>query len=69
MQKTVIRVGGMSCAHCVRRVENALKGVEGTVTVSVDLASGSAEVQYDDATADMTALRTAIEDVGYEALS
>ncbi|ULQ59146.1 heavy-metal-associated domain-containing protein [Brucepastera parasyntrophica] len=43
MTKT-IQVSGMSCGHCVKRVENALKNIPGVTKVSVNLDSGSASI-------------------------
>jgi Cu+-exporting ATPase len=39
-----LAVDGMSCAHCVARVEQALRSVPGVVAVDVDLGSQSARV-------------------------
>ena len=67
-----IGIGGMTCAACVGRVERALNKVPGVQTCSVNLATESAHVQWqdgqDEATA-LPALRRAIRDAGYEPLS
>lgn len=39
-----IRVDGMTCAACVRRVERALQHVPGAESVSVNYAAGSAQI-------------------------
>ena len=57
-------VEGMSCAHCVAAVRDALGKVNGVKAVDVDLASRRVCVRggFDDA-----AVRAAIGDAGYEA--
>jgi len=63
-----VSVGGMTCAACVRRVENALAAVPGVLSASVNLATGRATVTHDAAWAGMEALSQAIVDAGYEYL-
>ena len=43
--KTVVRVEGMTCQHCVRAVFTALAGVEGITRADVRI--GSAEIEHD----------------------
>jgi copper chaperone CopZ len=43
--KTLVRVEGMTCQHCVRAVFTALGGVEGITRADVRI--GSAEVEHD----------------------
>jgi Cu+-exporting ATPase len=68
LQTTTITVGGMSCASCVRRVEQALKTVEGVKEASVNLASSRALVVHDPDEAVLAALKDKITDTGYEFL-
>ncbi|MEE9911322.1 MAG: heavy metal translocating P-type ATPase, partial [Deltaproteobacteria bacterium] len=67
-EKVTISVGGMTCAACVRRVENALKEVEGVLDVSVNLATGRATVIHQARWAGVSGLARAIADHGYEFL-
>jgi Cu+-exporting ATPase len=55
----------MTCASCVARVEEALKSVPGVVSVSVNLASEKANVEYLEGT-EFADLRHAVKDGGYE---
>jgi Cu+-exporting ATPase len=64
-QKSIFPVGGMTCASCVARVEEALKSVPGVVSVSVNLASEKATVEYLEGT-EIADLRRAVKDAGYE---
>ena len=67
-EKVTVSVGGMTCAACVRRVENALSEVEGVLEVSVNLATGRATVIHQARWAGVPALARAIADHGYEFL-
>ncbi len=64
-KKSIFPVGGMTCAACVARVEEALKDVPGVVSVSVNLASEKATVEYLEGTP-YTDLKKAVEEAGYE---
>lgn len=66
--KTTILVGGMTCAACVRRVENALTSVPGVESASVNLATSRAALVYSPRVANQAAFRRAVEDAGYEYL-
>lgn len=73
-------IAGMTCASCVARVEKALKGVPGVTQASVNLATESARIIWDDpastpansAASERTAeqwrarLSRAVRDAGYE---
>jgi P-type Cu+ transporter len=66
--KTTVSVGGMSCAACVRRVENALKEVPGVKDVAVNLATARATISHTPGWAGVGALRQVIADQGYDFL-
>ncbi len=62
-----LKIGSMTCASCVGRVEKALSAVPGVTKAVVNLATESAHVE---ATAGLThqdQLIKAVEDAGYEA--
>lgn len=63
-----IKVLGMTCATCVRTVENSLKNVDGTINVNVNLGAEKAYVTYDPKVADLSDMKKAIEDAGYRYL-
>ncbi|MRR17697.1 MAG: copper-translocating P-type ATPase [Deltaproteobacteria bacterium] len=67
-EKVTISVGGMTCAACVRRVENALREVEGVLEASVNLATGRATVIHKARWAGVSALARAVTEHGYEFL-
>lgn len=39
-----LKIEGMSCSHCKKRVEEAIRSVKGVTDVKVDLNSGIAEI-------------------------
>lgn len=44
--KKIIEIEGMSCSHCVQKVENALYGLPETEEVNINLENKSAEVDF-----------------------
>jgi Cu+-exporting ATPase len=57
----------MTCAACVANVERALVRAPGVTGATVNLATHSARVEFDEATIQPPALVEAIRDVGYDA--
>lgn len=67
MEKVKLNVKGMSCQHCVKAVESALKAVDGVSDVKVKLSSSKAIVSYDGAKTNIAALKAAVNEQGYQA--
>ncbi len=67
-RKTVIRVGGMTCASCVARVEGALRGLPGVEEAGVNFASERATVVFDPTAVSEEDLARAVEEAGYRFL-
>ena len=61
LQEATLPVKGMTCASCVRRVERAIGKVGGVDSVSVNLATEKATVQFHPEIAGVDAFRTAVE--------
>ena len=59
----IISIEGMSCGHCVKHVETALKGLSSVKSVKVDLKKNQAEVAL--SSEDDQAIRDAVSDAGY----
>jgi uncharacterized membrane protein YraQ (UPF0718 family)/copper chaperone CopZ len=59
-----LRIGGMTCAHCVRRITDALGACRGVESVNVDLAAGRAVVSGGGLKADE--LVKVVRDLGYD---
>ncbi len=64
-RKSVFPVGGMTCASCVARVEQALSSVPGVISTNVNLASEKATVEYIEGI-EFAELRRAVKEAGYE---
>jgi len=64
-KKSIFPVGGMTCASCVARVEQALLSVPGVISANVNLASEKATVEYIEGT-EIADLRRAVKEAGYE---
>ncbi len=67
--KTVtVKIGGMTCASCVRTIETALGELTGIRNVSVNLATESARIVFDPTKTTVDDIKKAIEGVGYRFL-
>ena len=62
--KTIF-INGMSCGHCSKRVEDALKSVNGVKSVKVSLEDKKADIILKN-DVDNEILNNAVEDVGFE---
>ena len=67
-KKVELNIGGMTCAMCVRTVENSLRQLPGISQVSVNLASESAQVVYDPRLVDLDQMKASIDKAGYRFL-
>ncbi len=66
--KKTFPIKGIHCASCVRVLEDALKEVPGVDTATVNLATEKATVQFDATRVSDEHLRSAVANVGYQAL-
>ena len=64
-ERTVARIGGMTCVNCETTVTRALSKVPGVISVTVNLANETAEVVHDPSSVTVGDLRRAVEDAGY----
>jgi len=63
-QKT-IPISGMTCASCVKRVQDTIKKIDGVTSASVNLATEDAVIRYRAGLVEDEAIRKAIESAGY----
>lgn len=63
--RKAVTIEGMSCQHCVRHVTEALQELNGVKNVEVNLDTGRALIETEGEVLD-SAIRSAIDDVGYE---
>ena len=61
-----IRVDGMFCEACVASVERVLTRIDGVEAVSVSLLHHKATITYDGECVDLTRIREAILNAGFE---
>lgn len=66
--KKKMKIEGMSCEHCVRRVKNALEELNGVSNVQVDLGLKEATFDSTDDVKDSD-IKYAVEDAGYEVVN
>jgi Cu+-exporting ATPase len=66
--KVTLPIHGMSCASCVKKVEDVLNNLEGVVRASVNFATEQATVQYIPGAVSLADFRKAVKDAGYEIL-
>ena len=69
MKNKVIRVGGMTCAACVGRVEGALNAVPGVQSAVANIGNNTATVIYDETVTTEDELAAAIIGAGYQVIS
>jgi Cu+-exporting ATPase len=65
VSKVTLPIKGMTCASCVRRVQDALFSLQGVLSASVNLATEDAVVEYSPAQAGIRDFKRTIEDIGY----
>ena len=65
-EKVTIKISGMSCNHCVQRIEKALQQAEGVNKARVVLSEEKAYLEYDPTAINTETLLQIIKDSGYE---
>jgi copper ion binding protein len=66
MEKTKLKIGGMSCEHCVKTVTDALTELPGVRRAKVNLRKAEAVVHFDTSRVTLTHLTEAITEAGFE---
>lgn len=61
-----LNVEGMSCQHCVNRIEKALGSLNGIESVKVSLEDKKVVVEYDGERISFETIKDVINDQGYE---
>ncbi|MCW4027003.1 MAG: heavy metal translocating P-type ATPase, partial [Candidatus Bathyarchaeota archaeon] len=67
-KKTIMKIGGMTCASCAQTIETALRETEGIMEANVNLATEKAVVVYDPQQIGYENVKKTIEDTGYQVL-
>lgn len=66
MEDVVIKVKGMTCAHCEKKVYDAVISVKGVSKADVDQKRGEVKLSFDTSLTTLATTKKAIEDSGYE---
>ncbi len=67
MTTQTLEIGGMTCGHCLRMVQQALGSLEG-VTLD-ELRIGKATVTFDETQVTPESIADAVRDAGYDVLA
>ena len=67
--KIEIRISGMSCTGCEKRVENILKNIENVESVNANYNTGIVEIGTNNIKdLDIDVIKETLEDLGYDIL-
>jgi copper ion binding protein len=66
-EKAVVHIEGMSCGHCVMRVEKGVGAMPGVKSAKVDLAKKEGTFEFDPSLVTADAIKAKINEVGYKA--
>ena len=64
--KTILKVSGMSCEHCVKAITGAVGALPGVTCVDVDLDTGIVTVEHDPSLASVDNIKKEIIEQGYD---
>jgi len=64
MEKIILQVEGMSCAHCEKAVVNALTDM-GAHSVSALAKDNTVEITYNPSVLSLDAIKDELDDMGY----
>ncbi|MGE5614447.1 MAG: heavy metal translocating P-type ATPase [Bacillota bacterium] len=65
MNRETVKISGMTCAACAKRIEKAVCKLEGVSQASVNFATEKLSVEYDSQKVSTDKIKEAIEKVGY----
>ena len=69
MRAATFNIAGMHCASCAARNERTLKKISGVIDASVNYATHSARVQFDESVVSLGGLYDAVVENGYQVLT
>lgn len=67
METAILKIDGMTCNGCVNGVTRVLHETTGVTHAQVDLANGTATVQFDPTQINVMDLISVVEDAGFDA--
>jgi len=65
--QVTLKVKGMTCASCVRRVETGLKKIDGVIEANVNLSTEKVTINYDETIIKVNEIINSIDEMGYSA--
>jgi len=65
LNKATLKIDGMTCQACVKRVEKAVNKLEGVLDGNVNLTTEKLSVSYDEDSVDLDEIKKAVVDAGY----
>jgi copper ion binding protein len=65
--KAVVHIEGMSCGHCVMRIEKGVAAMPGVRSAKVDLGKKEGTFEFDPAFTSVEAITAKINEIGYKA--
>jgi len=66
-ETAVVHIEGMSCGHCVMRVEKGVGAMPGVKSAKIDLGKKEGTFEFDPALVTADAIKAKINEVGYKA--
>jgi len=66
--KAILPIVGMSCASCAKRIEDAVRNIDGVVKADVNFAKEELYIEYIPSLTSYKVVQKVIKDIGYEAL-
>ncbi|MDT2815354.1 copper chaperone CopZ [Vagococcus carniphilus] len=67
--KQTIKINGMSCEHCVGKVEKAVSELDGVDKIKVKLKNAEAKIKFDETKIPLEKILETVTELGYEASS
>jgi len=64
--RTVLKIGGMTCAGCVNVIQNRLLDTDGVEKCEVNLGAEKAVLEFDSQVTDIERLEQVVKDAGYK---
>jgi copper chaperone len=65
VQETMLSVPDISCEHCVKAINGALRGLSGVETVNTDIPTKTVHLRYDPNQVTMVKVEEVLDDIGY----
>lgn len=65
VQETTLSVPDISCEHCVKTINGALKQLSGVEAVSTDIPTRTVHLRYDPSKLSLEKVEAVLDDIGY----